>query len=354
MIIPEIDGPAHVSSGFEWGVGAGYGDLIVCADPDGTEDGAWHRSSLEPASGQINLANDNFYTIMRDVYSELANIFSLSEYFHVGGDEIIVGGSDESAVSCYNNSVKSPDIISLLESNGLDRNSQESFYALWQNYTYKVSDLVEKAFQPHKAIKKLHIWGGGGDDETGTVYNLMTREDATTVLPPVRYNVQVWDESKGSIVPDLTAKGYDVILSNTDYVYLDCGSSGWIHPGGYWCQPYHEWYKIYEYINDVVSMWGLTSDQLVHVIGSETLAWSELIDATNIEQKMWPRTAALAEALWGRVSAEKTATWYRADPRMQHWRTVLVQRGVNAEPLQTKWCQQRGAYACSLDQGIPQ
>ena len=104
MILPEIDGPAHTSAGFEWGREAGLGDLIVCQDPSGSQK-TWTNSALEPASGQVNLANENFYAVIEDVYNEIADMFSFSEYFHVGGDEIIVG-SDETDISCYNSSSK--------------------------------------------------------------------------------------------------------------------------------------------------------------------------------------------------------------------------------------------------------
>lgn len=353
MVLPEIDGPAHVSSGFEWGSNANIGDLIICADPDGSSGADWMKSGVGPPTGQINLGNENFYTIIEDVYDEIASVFTLSEYFHVGGDEIIVG-SDETSISCYNNSAKANDIINMLENNGYDRKDSEAFYSLWHNYTGQVSKLVSKAFEKFLPLKKLFIWGGSGDDSSGIVYNLMTREDVTSKLPPSQYNVQVWDNSASSLVPELTSKGYDVILSNSDYVYLDCGAAGWAFPGGYWCGPYHEWQHIYNYANDVFSKWNLTSEQISHVLGSETLAWGEIIDESNLELKLWPRTAALAEALWGRVNEKKTKSWYSADPRMQHWRSELVQRGVQAEPLQTFWCQQREAYACTVDSGIPQ
>lgn len=140
------------------------------------------------------------------------------------------------------------------------------------------------------------------------------------------------------------------MLSNTDYVYLDCGGPGFTNPGGYWCQPYHEWFHIYNYIADVKKEWKLTKQQVKKIIGSETLVWGELIDDQNVHQKLWPRTAALAEALW----SDPSAGWYEADPRMQWWRNVLVARGVPAEALQPLWCQQRSPHACTLNAGEPQ
>lgn len=78
-----------------------------------------------------------------------------------------------------------------------------------------------------------------------------------------------------------------------------------------------------------------------------------MIDESNIDVKVWPRAAALAEPLWS-GPAHSGQGWYAADPRMQHWRNTLVRRGIPAEALQPLWCQQREAHACTLNQGVPQ
>ncbi len=86
-----------------------------------------------------------------------------------------------------------------------------------------------------------------------------------------------------------------------------------------------------------------------------SLPWGEMIDQTNIDQKLWPRSAALAEALWrGPEGTKSGGGWYGADPRMQQWRHLLVRRGIAAEALQPQWCQQREAHACTVHAGIPQ
>jgi hexosaminidase len=104
------------------------------------------------------------------------------------------------------------------------------------------------------------------------------------------------------------------------------------------------------YVSVCPSIW-----YIGQVKGSETLPWGEMIDETNIDQKLWPRSAALAEALWRGPDATRAAGgWYGADPRMQQWRNTLVKRGVSAEALQPQWCQQREAYACTLPVGRPQ
>lgn len=141
-----------------------------------------------------------------------------------------------------------------------------------------------------------------------------------------------------------------MILSNTDYVYLDCGNAGFTNAGGYWCQPYHEWYHIYQYIQDVRKKWKLTTEELSRIQGSETLIWTEMVDDVSVSQKLWPRSAALAEALW----TNPKNTWYEANARMQLWRNTLVSRGVAAEALQPLWCQQREGQTCAINAGTPQ
>ncbi len=193
-------------------------------------------------------------------------------------------GSDTSWASCYNNSILGKPILDKLASMGLSRHDPGSFYKLWEDFTVRVSTIVMDIYNSRASIshdkvdtshdkveplQKLHIWGGAGSDSTGVTYNLMNRPNLTEVLPPELFTIQVWDSSTESVSKSLIEKGYQLVLSNTDYVYLDCGNSGWVRPGGYWCQPYHEWFHIYEYVDDIVEKWGLTEDQVSQIIGSE-------------------------------------------------------------------------------------
>ena len=67
MVIPEIDAPAHMGAGWQWGESAGKGSFVLCADFDGTEGDKWTTDSLEPPSGQLNLANQNVYPILKSM-----------------------------------------------------------------------------------------------------------------------------------------------------------------------------------------------------------------------------------------------------------------------------------------------
>jgi hexosaminidase len=350
MILPEIDAPAHMSAGWQWGPSANLGNLIVCDDAYGNEGTQWNTDAYEPPSGQLNLANENSYRILNDIYRDVIRQIP-SPVFHIGGDEVVVG-SDETWASCYNNSVLGKEIVDFIESQGLSRDDTSSFYSLWENFTMRATAMIQQIYKDKNLpLTKLHIWGGGGVDSSHVIYNLMEQENLEEFLPPDLFTIQVWDTSDGSITPELIGKGYSVILSNTDYVYLDCGNAGFTNAGGYWCQPYHEWYHIYQYIADAQKKWKLTDEQLLKgVSGSETLIWTEMVDDQNLSQKLWPRSAALAEALW----SNPQAGWYEASARMQQWRNTLVARGVAAEALQPFWCQQRDGMVCNVNSGTPQ
>lgn len=399
MILPEIDMPAHVSAGWQWGAEAGLGEFTVCADPDGTHSSQFLTDSLEPPSGQLNVVNENVYPVLNDIYKTAVSLFQ-SNYFHLGGDEVIVG-SDEAWAACYNSSTLAQPILEYLAQHGLSRDDERTFYDLWNNFTMRATGMVQDIYKaragldPSQSLTKIHVWGGSGADEAGVTYNMMLEPNLTSILPPELFTVQVWDSSDDSIVKTLLDKGYDVILSNQDYVYLDCGNAGFTNAGGYWCQPYHEWYHIYDYIRDITERWSLTEAEVARIQGSETLIWAEMVDDTNLSQKLWPRSAAIAEALWSNnylseneaaahdarvekmlVSGNKKTkqaasalagsakkihkdgkverTWFEAAGRMLQWRETLVQRGVAAEALMPRWCSQRDPYACYVDAGIPQ
>jgi hypothetical protein len=99
------------------------GDLAICTND-------WTATSLEPPAGHLNIANPVVYPILQNIYEFLGHEFGYPDIFHIGGDEVVVG-SDETYAACWNSTEYGADILTLLETMGLSRNDQESFYALW-------------------------------------------------------------------------------------------------------------------------------------------------------------------------------------------------------------------------------
>eukprot|EP00750_Incisomonas_marina_P025612 INCI5592.1.p1 GENE.INCI5592.1~~INCI5592.1.p1 ORF type:complete len:790 (+),score=130.02 INCI5592.1:122-2371(+) len=380
-LVPEIDVPAHVGAGYQWTVDAGLGDVVVCHG----DQQAWGSQALEPPSGQLDPTNENTYAILSDVYADVVDAFGASSLFHLGGDEVIVGCDDHTCwpesgcqtcfAACWNSSKFAPSIGNFLTANGFNTEDPQSFYGLWKNFTIRARKLVHEAFanrtqtrrpsdkgsdDPRGSSKASFLstvplqktlqWAGSPTGGSTVTYNLMGQEDLETFLPTESFVLEVWDNLNGSIATDLMDKGYDIVLAHTDYVYLDCGQEGWVSPGGYWCEPYHEWYRIYEYLPDARRTWGRAlnpQSPTNHILGSEVLLWAEEIDTSNVQQKLWPRAAALAERLWADPDPTGVDGWFAADHRMQLHRERLVKRGYGAAALQPRWCLQHPG-TCTL------
>jgi len=82
----------------------------------------------------------------------------------------------------------------------------------------------------------------------------------------------------------------NLILSPVDYTYLDCGG-GSRYGDDAPCNPYITWKKIYRFDPD------LAKDKF-NVLGSITCLWSEVVDDSNVIQKIYPRATSLSEKLW--------------------------------------------------------
>ncbi|CAH2353548.1 beta-hexosaminidase [[Candida] railenensis] len=315
-IIPEIDMPGHSRAGWQ----KVNPEIVSCADI------FWTESAVEPAPGQLNPVNNDTYKIVQDVYDELSALFD-DNIFHVGADEL--------QETCYNFST-----------------SVREWYAEDESRT--ISDLLQLWVDKTEPIfmntpdRRLTMW----EDVVMTTH---ARNVSKNVI------LQSWDVA--SNVKNLTSQGYDVIVSSYLHFYLDCGFSGFVtndpryidvpanddfneNNAGSWCGPYKSWQRIYDY--DFTQ--NLTETEKSHVLGAEVCLWSEQVDSAVITQKIWPRTAALAESTWsGNKNAEGYFRTNFVSQRIFNFREYLVAIGIDASPLVPKFCLQN-PHACDLYQ----
>ena len=160
----------------------------------------------------------------------------------------------------------------------------------------------------------------------------LTEEDKVDgYLDPDNYVIQVWTTGTGSDshVPHLLEKGYDLIMSNSDAFYFDCGFGSWVSTGNNWCSPYKAWHQVYN--NNLRVMGG---DKAGQILGGEGCLWASISAETTLDSRLWPRASALAERLW----TEPDANFRHVENRILLHRKMLVQYGLQAESIQPDWC----------------
>ncbi|KAM6573792.1 hypothetical protein CsatA_017872 [Cannabis sativa] len=119
----------------------------------------------------------------------------------------------------------------------------------------------------------------------------------------------------GGVAEKAVAAGLRCIVSNQDKWYLD-------HLDALW-QDF--------YSNEPLANIRDPNQQKL-VMGGEVCMWGEHIDASDIQQTIWPRAAAAAERLW--TPYDKLAKDPReVTGRLAHFRCLLNERGIAAAPL---------------------
>ncbi|KKK21092.1 N-acetylglucosaminidase [Aspergillus rambellii] len=327
-VIPEIDMPSHSSSGWK----QVDPDIVTCVDSWWSNDNWALHTAVEPNPGQLDIINPKTYDIVRDVYTELSGIFP-DNWFHVGGDEI--------QPNCFN--------FSTYVTEWFAEDPSRTYNDLLQHWV----DQAVPIFRSVTKSRRLVMW----EDV------VLSTEAAPDV--PKDIVMQSWNNGLDNI-HKLTANGYDVVVSSSDFLYLDCGHGGfvtndprydvmanpdastpnfnWGGNGGSWCAPYKTWQRIYDY--DFTQ--NLTDAQAQHVIGATAPLWSEQVDDVNVSPMFWPRAAALAELVWsGNRDANGKKRTTLMTQRILNFREYLVTNGVMAAPLVPKYCLQH-PHACDL------
>ncbi|KAM7345315.1 beta acetylhexosaminidase fused lobes isoform 2-T2 [Cochliomyia hominivorax] len=295
QIIPEIDAPAHAGNGWDWGPKRGMGELSLCINQQ-----PWSFYCGEPPCGQLNPKNNNTFLILQRLYEELLNSTGPTDYFHLGGDEV--------NLECWAQYFNDTDLR-----------------GLWCDFMLNAMARLKIA-NNNVEPKIVSVWSSG-----------LTN---TRCLPKTQFAVQVWGGSTWQENYDLIDNGFNVIFSHVDAWYLDCGFGNWRATGDAACSPYRTWQNVYKH-----RPWErmrLDKTRRKQVLGGEVCLWTEQVDESQLDNRLWPRAAALGERLWSDPDDEHDmdAVPQEVFKRMSVFRNRLVELGLKAEPIFPKYCAQ--------------
>nr|XP_010910083.1 beta-hexosaminidase 2 [Elaeis guineensis] len=316
-VVPEIDTPGHTGS---W-AGA-YPEIVTCANKFWSPPGG-EPLAAEPGTGQLNPLNPKTYQVVRNVLRDAAGLFP-EPFYHAGADEI--------NPACWKDDEAVRDFVST-------GGTLDELLEIFINTTYPfIVGFNRTAVYWEDVLLSSAVKVGPG------------------VLPKETTVLQTWNNGPEN-TKRLAAAGYRVIVSSADFYYLDCGHGGWVgndsrydrqvadEPGkpfnyaggngGSWCAPFKSWQRVYDY--DIT--YGLSEEEAGRVLGGEVALWSEQADGAVLDGRLWPRAAAMAEALWsGNRDGEGRKRYAEATDRLNEWRHRMVERGIGAEPIQPLWC----------------
>jgi hexosaminidase len=203
---------------------------------------------LDPA---MDPTRESTYQFLALFIGEMTALFP-DLYFHIGGDEC--DGKEWDA---------NPAIQEFKQKHGMKDNA-----ALQAYFTARVQKLVAGR---HKIME--------GWDE---VLQPDTPKDVV---------IQSW-RGRDSLL-DAARRGYRGLLSNGYYIDLN--------------QPASEHYLV-DPLEGIADQ--LTPEQTSSILGGEATIWSEFVDEQNIDSRVWPRTAAIAERFWSPQNVRNIDSMY--------------------------------------------
>jgi hexosaminidase len=234
IVIPEIDVPGHASA-------------ILTAIPEIASKKMEYK--IERNAGifrpVIDPTNAMTYEVMDDIFSELAELFPC-KYIHIGGDEN--AGLDW---------LENEDILRFMKEHKLEKPHDLQAY-----FNVKL----------HAILQKYHKEMMGWEE-------IQSPEIPKTSIIHAWRGVNEGMEPGGSLIK-AAKEGYSTVLSNGFYIDL--------------LLPAKEHYAT-EFIPDSSK---LTDEEQARILGGEATMWAELVTDLNIDSRIWPRTAAIAEKLW--------------------------------------------------------
>jgi hexosaminidase len=199
----------------------------------------------------VNPTIEETYAFLTTFFGEMATLFD-DEYIHIGGDE--------------NNGehwLANPEIVRFMEEHGFE----------------EPPDL-----QRHFNERVVEILAANGKRMIGWDEILQEGLPKTAVI-------QSWRGPEALV--DAARRGYSGILSAGYYVDLNQSAE-------------------FHYLNDPFPDGALLgAEQRARILGGEATMWAEFVSPENIDSRIWPRTAAIAERLWSPADVRDVPDMYR-------------------------------------------
>jgi len=195
--------------------------------------------------------SEKTYKFLDELIGEMTKLFP-DQYFHIGGDEVNGKAWDAN-----------PKIQEFKKSHNLKNNEELQAY---------FSQRVQKIVTHHG--KSVVGW-----DEV--------------FIPGVPKDIVIQSWRGQESLAAAAQAGYHGILSNGYYLDL-----GWSAARHYAVEP----------LSGAAA--GLTPEQRKLILGGESCMWSEYVNPENIDSRIWPRNAAIAERLWSPQSVSDPASMY--------------------------------------------
>lgn len=235
MVVPEIDVPGHASALLT--AFPEIGSNIEKTYAVSRKSGI-HDAALDPT-------NPKTYQILEAIFDEVCPLFP-GAYFHIGGDEN--NGKEWNA---------NPKIQEFKKKNNLATNHDLQTY-----FNMKLIPILKKQG------KQLMGWE-----------EIMTKDMSKDAIIHAWRSVKEGMEAEGGLAK-AAKNGYKAVLSTGFYIDLMLPVDS-------------------HYLNDPMPKNVVfTAEEKARILGGEATMWSELVTPLNIDSRIWPRTAAIAERLW--------------------------------------------------------
>jgi len=235
--------------------------------------------------------NEKTYKFLNEFIAEMAKLFP-DAFFHIGGDE--VNGKEWDANPAIQEFKKAHNIK--------DNNGLQAYFS------QRVQDLVVK----HGKIPV-------GWDEI--------------LVPGAPKSIVIHSWRGPESLAAAAKQGYRTILSNG--YYIDLGWSAARH------------YAVDPLAGEAAS---LTPEEQKLVLGGEATMWSEYVNSENIDSRIWPRTAAIAERFWSPADVRDPASMYARMSVISEW---LEWRGLTHRSYQERMVERMAGAAATPEELAP-